>query len=151
MGWVHQSVIFMHVLTGAAFFGLGLRLAGQARTVASVQGDGALLLSRDMGITIRQMSIQLVLTFVFAMAALGLGGGYAGQAQYHVASVLIVALLVLQLWVIRPAWKGLHKAVEEGGERGAFARRLAMASGIGHLVWVVLLMLMFWNRFGVLR
>ena len=151
MGVVHQSLVFLHVLTGAAYFGLGLRLAGQARTVAGVRGDGAVLLSRDMGGTIRQMSIQIALTFVFSMAALGLGGGYAGQGQYHVASLLIVVLLVLQFWVIQPAWKRLHTRVEGGDECAVYARRLAMGSGIGHLVWVMILVLMFWNRFGAFR
>ena len=108
MDLTHQSFVFSHVLTGAAYFGLGLRLAGQARTIATTKEDAAILLSHEMGRTIRQMSIQLALTFIFAMVVLGLGGGYAGQPQYHIASLLIVILLVLHFWVLRPAWKGLH-------------------------------------------
>lgn len=147
MSFTLQLFIFLHVLTAAAWFGLGLRLAGQARTVQDAPREAALALSRDVGATVNLMGTFILLTFLFSMLALGLGGGYAGQLQYHVASMLIVLLTVVQLWLIRPASKALHRAVESGGDGGRHARRLAMATGMGHLLWLVILVLMFWNRF----
>ena len=146
-GYHESSPAALHVLTAAAWFGLGLRLGGQARTALDAPGEAALALSRDVGRTVNLMSTLILLTFLFSMMVLGLGGGYAGQLQYHIASTLIVLLTVVQLWLIRPAWKGLHRALESGGDGARHARRLAMATGIGHLLWLVILVLMFWNRF----
>ncbi len=142
-----QIFVFLHVLTAAAWFGLGLRLAGQARSALDASGEVGLALSRDMGRTVNLMGTFVLLTFLFSMLVLGLGGGYGGQLQYHVASLLIVLLTVLQLWLIRPAWKGLHHALEGGGNGARYARRLAMVTGLGHLLWLAILVLMFWNRF----
>lgn len=142
-----QISVLLHVLTAAAWFGLGLRLAGQARTALDASGEVGLALARDMGRTVNLMGTFVLLTFLFSMMVLGLGGGYGGQLQYHVASLLIVLLTVLQLWLIRPAWKGLHDALEGSGNGARYARRLAMFTGIGHLLWLVILVLMFWNRF----
>lgn len=147
MSFILQLFIFLHVLTAAAWFGLGLRLAGQARTALDAPGEAGLALSRDIGRTVNLMGTFILLTFLFSMLVLGLGGGYGGQLQYHVASMLIVLLTVVQLWLIRPASKGLHQAVEGEGDGARFAKRLAMATGIGHLLWLVILVLMFWNRF----
>lgn len=147
MNFILQLFIFLHVLTAAAWFGLGLRLAGQARTALDAEGAVGLALARDIGRTVNLMGTFILLTFLFSMMVLGLGGGYAGQLQYHVASLLIVLLTVVQLWLIRPAWKGLHQAVEDGGNGARHARRMAMATGVGHLLWLLILVLMFWNRF----
>ena len=78
------------------------------------------------------------------------------QVQYHAASALIVVLLGIQFVFLRPAWKRLHTAVEtginntesetNGDEASMHARKISMYAGFGHLFWLVLLVLMFWNR-----
>ncbi len=141
MDFLWQLLIFLHVVTAAAWFGLSLRLGSQARLAAA--GESAIL--EEGAHAVRLMNLMVLLTFVFSMGALLLGGGYPSQMQYHVASLLIVLLAVVQFALIRPAWARLGTEVKEGKE--ASARRVAMFAGIGHLMWLVMLVLMFWNRF----
>ena len=49
---------------------------------------------------------------------------------------------------MRPAWARLRATV--GAPEADKARgRVAMGVGIGHLTWLVLLVLMYWNRIAV--
>ena len=143
MSLLHQLLVLLHVVTAAAWFGLSLRLGRQAR-LAAAQGPAVV---EDGSHSVRLMNLFMLLTFVFSMGALFLGGGYAGQMQYHIASALIVVLLAFQYLLIRPAWGKLARLVEAGEATGPLVRRLGMYAGIGHLMWLILLVLMFWNRF----
>ena len=147
MAFLFPVFILLHILFAAAWFGMGLRLATQARTVLSLERGAALALADDVARTIRFMGIFIVLTLVFAFGALGAGGGYVGQPQYHMASLLIVILVVLQYALIGPSWKKLRAAIEAGTDAEAFRKRVAMSVGIGHLLWFVMLVLMEWKRF----
>ena len=145
MALLHQVFILLHIIMAAAWFGMGLRLAAQARTVLRLERSAALALANDVARSVHFMGIFIGLTLVFAFGALGLGGGYPGQIQYHIASMLIVVLVVFQFALVRPAWTKLRTAIETGTEGDAFRKRIAMSVGLGHLLWFVLLVLMFWN------
>ena len=146
MAFLHQLFILLHIITAAAWFGMGLRLATQARSVLSLERSAALALADDVGRTVYFMGIFIALTAVFAFGALGLGGGYPGLFQYHLASLLIVVLIAVQFVLVRPAWRKLKAAVDTGAEGEAFRKRVAMSVGIGHLLWFVMIVLMFWDR-----
>ncbi|MCY4674833.1 MAG: hypothetical protein OXD43_13920 [Bacteroidetes bacterium] len=145
-------LILLHVLTASAWFGLSIRLGSQAKLAAT----GQVAVSVDGLRTVSLMGIMLIATFVFSMVLLMVGGGYPGQIQYHAASALIVVLLGIQFVFLRPAWRRLHTAVEtgskntesetNGNEASTHARKVSMYAGIGHLFWLILLVLMFWNR-----
>ena len=145
-------LILLHVLTASAWFGLSMRLGSQAKLAAT----GQLAVAVDGLRTVSLMGILLIATFVFSMALLMAGNGYPGQMQYHAASALIVVLLGIQFVFLRPAWKRLHTAVAAGNnntesetngdEASMHARKISMYAGVGHLFWLVLLVLMFWNR-----
>lgn len=142
------TLLFLHILTASAWFGLSLRLGSQAKLAAT----GQLAVATDGTRTLFLMAVMLIATFVFAMTLLIVGGGYPGQVQYHASSALIVVLLGIQFVFLGPAWKKLRSAVEQNQVEEAasvHARKVAMFSGIGHLCWVILLILMFWNRFMV--
>ena len=143
MSLLFQILVLLHVITAAAWFGLALRLPAQARLAAS----GEQAVANDGARAVQLMGIFLLLTFVFAMAVLFLGGGYAGQIQYHIASGLIVLMLVLQFVFIGPAWSRMQSAVSAGEDATGMVSSVAMFTGIGHLFWLVLIVLMFWNRF----
>jgi hypothetical protein len=139
-------LVILHILTAAAWFGLGLRLAGQARTVAS---GNAPALAEDAGRSVQWMNVFIVLTLVFAASAFVVGGLVGGSnpfsfygPQYHTSLLLILVLTGLQFFVIRPGWNGLTG----GGDPESARKRVAIGTGVGHLVWLVILVLMFWNR-----
>ncbi len=142
-----EVLVFLHVLTAAAWFGMALRLSKQARKASSLDGAAAAALADEAVESVRLVGIFILLTFAFAMGILVLGGGYAGEIQYHVASMLIFVLVILHYVVVQPAAKSLRTAVETGSDKVSPQRRVVIAGGIGHLLWVVILGLMFWNRF----
>ena len=143
--------VVLHVITAAAWFGLGLRLAGQARTVLKLDRAAAAALAEDVQRSVRLMGIFIVLTFIFGLIAFFAGGGFAVYGPiYHTSLTLIVILILLQFLLIRPSWKKLQAglaAEKKAGQVESYRKRLAMGTGIGHLIWLVLLVLMFWNRF----
>lgn len=146
-------LLILHVLTASAWFGLSLRLGGQAKF--AVAGHPAVAV--DGTRTVSLMGIMIFLTFVFSMSLLMVGGGYPGLIQYHIASGLIVLLVGIQYLLLRPSWNSLRKAVEltnksevsEQPEKqvASRARFIAMITGGCHLLWFTILILMFWNRF----
>jgi len=149
MAFLQQLFIVLHVITAAAWFGMGLRLAAQARTVVGLERSAALALADDTARTVRFMSIFVVMTLVFSYAAFFLGGGfsgYSGRYHFHAAVLLIVLLVVVQYGLVQPAWTRLQGAVAGGGNAEGLQKRVAMGVGIGHLLWLVLLVIMFWER-----
>ncbi len=141
-------LILLHIITAAAWFGMGLRLAAQARLVLKLDRPAALALADDTGRTVRFMGFFIVLTLVFAFATFVVGsiGPVRYGGQYHAAMTLIVVLVAIQYFLVQPGWKKLRGAVEAGTDAEAFRKRVAMGVGMGHLLWVVLLVLMFWDK-----
>ena len=138
-------LVILHILAASVWLGLSIRLGSQAKFAATGQHAVAV----DGTRTLSLMSIMLIALFVFSMALLIVGGGYPGNTQYHIASTLIVFLMAIQFVFLRPAWNKLLVAVEtqQIQRSSIYARRVSMFAGMGHLLWVTLLILMFWNRF----
>lgn len=147
-------LVILHIITAAAWFGLGLRLAGQARTVLTLDGGAQATLAEDGGQSVWLMNIFMVLTLVFSLGAFVAGGHFNvyGPA-YHTAITLILLLTLDQLFVIRPGWATLQDfatgttGTSEDDAQSA-KTRVAIGTGVGHLLWLVLLGLMFVNRLG---
>lgn len=142
--------VVLHVITAAAWFGLGLRLAGKARMVTTSDGATARALADDTARSVYLMNVFVLLTLAFSLVAFFAGGGFAGYGPvYHTSLLLIVILTLVQFFVIRTGWNTLQAAVESDGENGIIEsarKRVAMGTGIGHLAWLVLLVLMFWRQ-----
>ena len=135
-------LVLLHVITAAGWFGLALSIGGMARKAAA--GAGAPVLEEGAK-TIKLMGIFIVLTFVFGLVAFFLGGGFGGYGpQYHTSLSLIVILIAIQYGMIAPSWRKLSM----GDASAASARkRIGMGVGIGHLLWLITLILMFWNHY----
>ena len=145
-------LVILHIITAAAWFGIGLRLAGQARAV--VQQDGAVraALAEDGSQSVWLMNLFMVLTLVFSIGAFVAGGHFVTYGPvYHTALLLIVVLTADQLVVIRGGWSTLSSLVEKASPDAdaldSARKRVAIGTGVGHLIWLVLLVLMFVNRF----
>ncbi len=145
-------LVILHIITAAAWFGLGLRLAGQARTVLDRQGDARTALAEDGQQSVWLMNVFIVLTLLFSLGAFVAGGHFNTYGPaYHSAVTLIVILTLTQLFVIRPAWGTLQAyadnpdSTSEDDAQSA-KTRVAIGTGVGHLLWLVLLGLMFTNQ-----
>ena len=137
----------LHIITAAAWFGLALRLTGQARAALAQGGAAGIALATDGARTVRLMSLFIVLTVAFAYATFGIGTTLLQYGvNYHIALSLILVLVAVQFALIRPGWKRLENALGGSGDGEAARKRVAMGVGIGHLLWLVLLLLMFWDR-----
>jgi hypothetical protein len=151
MLFLKHVLTLVHVITAAAWFGMGLRLAAQARAVLNLDRPAALALADDTARTVRLMGLFIVLTLVFAFATFFVGGGfsgYSGRVQFHLAFSLIIVLAAIQYFLVQPGWTKLRDAVEAGADATAFRKRVAMGVSLGHLLWLVLLVLMFWDKLG---
>ena len=148
MLFLKHILTILHIITAAAWFGMALRLAAQARTVLKLDRPTALALADDTGRTVRFMGLFIVLTLVFAFATFVVGsiGAASYGGQFHTAMLLIVVLVAIQYLLVQPGWKKLRGAVEAGADAEAFRKRVAMGVGLGHLLWLVLLVLMFWDK-----
>lgn len=135
-------LVILHVITAASWFGLALILGAVARKTLT-ERTAAL---RELGGKVeRFMMIFAVLTLVIGLGALFAGGGFGVYGPLYHTSMLLVAILVLvQFVLIRPGWK----SVAAGGDTAKSSqKRLAMGTGIGHLLWLVVLIMMFWNHY----
>lgn len=148
---VKNIFVVLHVITAAAWFGMGLRLAGKGRKALELGGESGRTLASDGASTVWQMNLFILLTFVFSIVAFIAGGHFNTYGPiYHTSLTLIVLLVLDQLFVIRPAWSTLQDALESGDVTDAAEsarKRVAMGTGIGHLLWLVLVVLMLWSRF----
>ena len=130
---IKNILVILHVITAAGWFGLGLILASLSKQ-AGPNGAGA----KAVGM----MNLFSVLTLVFGLLAFFMGGGFGLYGPVYHTSILLVAIMVaVQFLIIRKAWSTLMS----GGE--AARKKLAMGTGILHLLWLVVLILMFWNRY----
>lgn len=144
-------LVILHIITAAAWFGIGLRLAGQARAVLEQDGDARLALAEDGQQSVWLMNLFVVLTLVFSIGAFVAGGHFDTYGPvYHTALLLIVILTLDQLFVIRSGWSTLHSLVGDASPNQealqSAKRRVAIGTGVGHLIWLLLLVLMFANR-----
>lgn len=143
-------LVILHIITAAAWFGLGLRLAGQARKVLASDGDVRIALAEEGQRSVWLMNVFILLTLVFSVGAFIAGGHFDTYGPaYHSALTLIVLLTLDQLVVIHPAWKTLlsYATREADTEAAEGAKtKIAIGTGVGHLLWLILLGLMFANR-----
>lgn len=141
---IKNIFVVLHVITAAGWFGIGLLLASISRKVAESGGAAV----REVGSkAVGMMTLFIVLTFVFGLIAFLFGGGFAVYGPvYHTSLLLILILVLIQFFVIRRGWMSLSA----GGETNTAARkRIAIGTGVGHLIWLVVLVLMFWRYFAL--
>lgn len=149
---IKTLLVVLHIVTASAWFGLGLRLAGKARTVLSLDGSAAAALAEDTRSTVKWMSGFIVLTMVFAYANFFWSGGFTAYGpQYHAALTLMLVLVGVQFLMIRSGWNTLADLVANGvdpssSDADSARKKVAIGTGIGHLLWVVLLVLMYFNQ-----
>ena len=142
--------VILHVITASAWFGLGLLLPRQARSVVETGApDGPLATFTDRSVFL--MNIFAVLTLVFGLIALFAGGGFEVYGwPYHTSITLILLLVLDQFFVIRASWSTLKGTLStDADEARDAATRLATGTGAGHLLWLATLVLVFFRRMGL--
>lgn len=143
--------VLLHIITAAAWFGIGLRVASQARLVLTLEADAARSAVGDVGRTVKLLGLFILLTLLFSLIAFFVGGGFGGYGPVYHSSLLVIVLAVgVHYALIRPNWKKLEDAVMgEGTVEDADSARgkLSMGVGITHLLWLILIVLMLWPQY----
>jgi len=142
--------VVLHILCAAAFFGLGLPLARQARAYAATRGEAL----GDVGTrTTLLMTVFGALTFVFALSAFFTGGYAAGQSpfrfygpEFHSSITLLLILIGVHVGVVQLGWAALRRRVVENVDTTSTRKRIGAGVGVTHLLWLVILVLMFWGN-----
>jgi hypothetical protein len=144
---LHAVLIILHVIFAAAWFGMSLRLTGQARTALGAAPGIGQVLANDGAKTVKLMGAFLVLTFVFGFAALALRGFAMYAWPIHTAVTLLIIMIAVHFFLIAPGWKSVQAAATGVGQ--ASHKRIAAGLGISHLLWLITLIFMFWPRLEV--
>lgn len=145
-----QIAVILHIVCFAAWFGLGLRLPRQSRTLLDAEPAASALLAADGAQTVRAMTTFVVLGYGFALVAFFTNPTFinTGMAAYgwpyHTALLLGLLLVGVHFLLVRPGWNRLRGSLG-APETEAARKRLAMGMGLGHTLWLVLLVLMFWE------
>ena len=130
-------LVIAHILFAAVWFGSSLALPTLSRAATAGSGEAVAVAG---GRIVQFMTGAVGLWYLFALAAFFVGGGFSAYTPpYHASLTLGLALVLIQLLVIRPSWA----KVAAGDESGR--KRLAMWLGVGHLLWFVILVLMFFG------
>ena len=139
-------LVLLHITTAAGWFGLAIIFGAVARKAVGTGGSELIDVGSKME---RFMTIFIVATFLFGLGAFFLGGGFGLYGpNYHTSITLVLILVLIQFFLIRPAWRSIAAA----GEGAASSRKkLGVGIGIGHLLWFVVLILMLWNQYPLFR
>ena len=141
---LHVLLVLAHIILVTVWFGLSLRLQFQAKALTVSETGAAETIRTGGNRTVQVMSVAIILFYVAAVANFLVGGGVSAYGPvYHTSLMLGLGLVLVQVLIIQPAWGRL------AGGQPAQAKRVSMGVGIGHLLWLVLLVLMFFgNRWG---
>ncbi len=134
MLWLKALLVVLHILVAVVWLGLSLRVQTLARLThvpdARAAGDRSVLI----------MTVLALLLPLLGLGAMMAGGGFAAYGpEYHTSITLALLLAGIQFFGVQRVWKGLP----ESGHPG----KMSMWIGIGHLLWLVILILMLWPQY----
>lgn len=141
VGPLHVVLVLLHIILVSVWFGLSLRLQFQAKALTVGETGAAESVRTNGDRTVQGMSIAIILFYAFAVANFFVGGGFSAYGPvYHTSLLLGLGLVLVQVLMIQPAWGRLS------GGQPAQAKRVSMGIGIGHTLWLVILVLMFFGN-----
>lgn len=145
-------LVYLHIAAAAIWFGMALRLTSQARLASALGETAATRIGAETQRSLRLMGVSLVLAFLLGLVAFFMRGGFARYGgEYHASLLLVVILIALHYALVGPLWDRFTAAVRSDNAEDAvkLRKRIGMLLGIGHLIWLVVLLLMLWPRYFV--
>lgn len=147
-GWAYNSVLFVHVLCAIVGFGAVMLNGIWGSALSKATGDAAATLAT----TLHKVS-KIAEIFIYAVPVFGILVIVLSDEAHKFASpwisasfTLYVIALGLSLAVLQPSVKKLVSIAVEGNpatpERAALEKKVAAVSGVMHLTFVLILLLM---------
>ena len=136
---LHVLLVIAHIVFASAWFGLAVALPVLSR--AAVASPSEALTAAGTRV-VQIMTVAIVLFYALAVANFFVGGGFSAYPPtYHISLTLGLALVLIQVLIVQPTWLKLDGA--DADAVAASRKRLGMWVGIGHGIWLVILVLMF--------
>jgi hypothetical protein len=131
-------LVILHALLSILWLGLSLRLQVQAGLAADSSVPRGVWIAGDR--TVQMMTVLAILFYAVAVGAFFYGGGFSLYGPtYHTSLLLGLALVLVQVLMLQPAWAKLA-----AGDLAA-RKKVSMALGIAHALWLVVFVLMFFG------
>lgn len=142
MTQVYQALLVLHLLLAATWFGTRLGVGGRLRRGLERGGTAALEAIADAARQQRWALAAGVLTLATGLGLLFLLGGFRGSPpRLHIGLGLTLLALIAELALVYPALRRLGVPAQAAAGR----KRVAVGSGIVHLLWVATLVAMVWK------
>lgn len=141
------TVLILHISSAALLLGVPLGIVRNLKANLELGKDAFRVATVDASRRGQLTGISALLTLATGLALIFMSGGFgAVPLNFHMALTAMLVALVVAAVLIRPATTKLAQiAVKETLDRqGALAltKRLAMGTGILHLLWLIMLTLM---------
>lgn len=141
-------LLILHIASAALLFGTGTGLVRQLKRQAELGGKSLLIAAEDAARRGSIMSGASLFTIATGVALIfNLGGFAAAPKNFHTALLVMLGLMAVGLGVLKPAAARIEaQAKSETPDQaviGSSIKKIAMGQGIMHLLWLVLLILMF--------
>jgi hypothetical protein len=140
---VYAVVLALHLLTVVFLVGPAA-VAGVVSTRHARAGHAQAL--RDASRTSRSYTLATLLTVLLGMAMVGLSdiGDQWEFSQLWISAsfALWIIATALTLGLVVPTQAKAASAIEEGGDGGSFAGRLAAGAGLTMIAWTAIIVLM---------
>jgi hypothetical protein len=141
-------VLVLHISAAAILFGGPLGTVRSLKAHLELSRDAFKLATSEAARRGRLMGMSSIVTLLTGLALIFLAGGFAQvPLNYHMALGILLGAIAISSVLVRPTvtkLAGLAQA--ENLDKDAalqLIKRLAMGTGILHLLWVITLVLMF--------
>ncbi len=142
---LYRGILLLHILAMAVWFAGGLTLPSDVRKTLARGKPHTDLLAGRVNKVLSYATLGSVGTILTGLALFFLRGGFkANPPRYHASLGLALVALALLLLGMKPLAAQLERALAsgEGKDLRALSSRLAMFTGIDHLLKLVILVLM---------
>lgn len=144
------ALLLVHVSFAAVLFGAPMGLVGNVRRALGAGDESLRIAAIDAARRAKMAGMSSILTLLTGIGLIFVAGGFAAVSKnFHAALGLMLVAVGLSVAIMRPNTAKLVAAAQaQPSDRGAAEaalKKLAMGSGVLHLLWVILLALMFYR------
>lgn len=142
-----EAVLFAHIAFAAALFGAPLGMVRNIKNSLAAGPQAFKAAAADAQVRAKVAGASSVLTLLTGVGLIFVKGGFSGVSKsYHISLTLMLVLVVVGVALLRPTVDKIAAAADaatiDAAAAGKLVKRLAMGTGIVHLLWAVLLFLM---------